>query len=357
MPSGAYTQLDDLLRSRFLAQGLSLFPKRKVRSALTGNERTHFRGRGMDFEEVRLYQAGDDIRSIDWRVTARTQVTHTKVYREERERPVLILVDQRSSLFFGSRKCFKSVLAAEIAATLSWMALARGDRLGGQVQGDNDQRDIKPRRSKHAVLEFLHQIHDFNQRLKNPFAQHAQTQNPLIHHARRLAKPGSAVFIISDFYSLGDEDMPSLYQLTRHTDVTFIKVYDPLEKNLISSQNLAISNGNQQILLPAYDKNFQSAFHQAFDRRQEDLRNLSKRMGIALLEFSTQDELSQRMRDYFGNAQSIHSTLTVPFARGWDSSSHVKSKNLNDRSSSLQGENSSSPLRRGRLGGGFDHGN
>jgi uncharacterized protein (DUF58 family) len=305
MPTGAYTQLDNLLRSRFLAQNLTLFPKGKARSALAGNERTHFRGRGMDFEEVRLYQAGDDIRSIDWRVTARTQVTHTKVYKEERERPVLILVDQSSSLFFGSRRCFKSVLAAEIAATLSWMALARGDRLGGQVQGDSEQRDIKPRRSKHAVLEFLHQIHDFNQRLKNPFAQTTQSQNPLIHHARRLAKPGTAVFIISDFYSLADEDMPSLYQLTRHTDVTFIQVYDPLEKDLISSQELAVSNGQQQILLPAYDKKFQSAFHQAFDQRQEKLQNLSKRMGIALLNFSTNDDFLQKMQQYFGKTETL----------------------------------------------------
>jgi len=309
MPNGAYTQLDELLRSRFLAQSLSLFPKRKARSVLTGNERARFRGRGMDFEEVRLYQAGDDIRSIDWRVTARTQVTHTKIYREERERPVYILVDQRSPLFFGSRQCFKSVLAAEIAATLAWAALARGDRLGGLVLGDEHQRDIKPRRSKHAVLEFLHQIHEFNQYLKSPFYQKNQDAsnqdliNPLIQDARRIAKPGSAVFIISDFHDLTEKDSASVYQLTRHTDVTLIQVSDPLESNLISPHSLSISNGQQQILLPTQEKQFQSAFHQHFENKQQQLKNLSQRMGIALMHFSTAMDLPKSMQEYFSNGK------------------------------------------------------
>jgi uncharacterized protein (DUF58 family) len=340
MPQGAYTQIDELLRCRLFAQSISLFPKRKARSMLTGNEPTHFRGRGMDFEEVRLYQAGDDIRSIDWRVTARTQVTHTKIYREERERPVLILVDQRSPLFFGSQNCFKSVLAAEIAATLAWAALARGDRLGGLVLGDRDQRDIKPKRSKHAVLEFLHQIHLFNQQLKTPFTQQQAEINPLIQDARRIAKPGSAVFIISDFQDLSAKDTASVYQLTRHTDVTFIQVFDPLEANLMSPHSLSISNGTQQIVLPTQEKQFQSAFHQDFENRQEQLKNLCQRMGIALLHFSTGNDLTRAMQKYFSNA-GHNPTLTLPLVRGVNSSQSVLSR-----------ESSSSPLPRGRLGGG-----
>ena len=137
-PRGAYTELAALLRCRFSAQDLKLFAHQPARSILSGGERTRCRGRGMDFEEVRLYQPGDDIRSIDWRVTARTQVAHTKIFREERERPVFMLVDQRSPLFFGSTRCFKSVLAAHIAALLGWAALANGDRLGALVFGDYD---------------------------------------------------------------------------------------------------------------------------------------------------------------------------------------------------------------------------
>jgi len=303
MPSGAYTQLDQLLQTRFVAQSLSLFPKRRGRSLLAGNERTHFRGRGMDFEEVRLYQAGDDIRSIDWRVTARTQVTHTKVYREERERPVLILVDQRSPLFFGSRNCFKSVLAAEIATTLAWAALGRGDRIGGLVLGDQDQRDIKARRSKHSVLELVHQIHDYNRKLNSPVGNLRNDNiNPLINDARRIAKPGSAVFIISDFHDLTEKDNASVYQLTRHTDVSFLRVFDPLEESLISSNHLSVSNGSQQILLPTNERKFQQAFHQQFVDKQQRLQDLSQSMGIALLNFSTADDFNSSMQSYFSDS-------------------------------------------------------
>ena len=111
-PRGAYVSLDQLLQLRFPAQLLNLFSNRLSRSELAGNMSTRFRGRGMDFEEVRQYQVGDDVRSIDWRVTARTQIPHTKIYREERERPVIVALDQRSPQFFGSKNCFKSVLGA-----------------------------------------------------------------------------------------------------------------------------------------------------------------------------------------------------------------------------------------------------
>src|SRR5690554_1851036 len=167
---GARCDVADLLRLRFAARDLKLSARRPARSLLTGGERTRMRGRGIDFEEVRLYQPGDDIRSIDWRVTARTQVPHTKVFREERERPVFMVADQRSPMFFGTRHCFKSVLGAYISAVLAWAALYNSDRVGGLVFGDQAQRDIRPRRSKHAVLELLHQLQDFNGRLSSPVA-------------------------------------------------------------------------------------------------------------------------------------------------------------------------------------------
>src|SRR4051812_1422822 len=194
-PTGAYVNLANLLRLRFAAQDLKLFVKRAVKSQLNGAERTRFRGRGMDFEEVRLYQAGDDVRSIDWRVTARTQVPHTKLYREERERPVFVLVDQRAPMFFGSQRCFKSVLAAHIAANLAWAALNNSDRIGGLIFGDKAQRDIRPRRSKHAVLELLHQLREFNQQLQSPISPaDSKPLSALLNDARRIAKPGCALF-------------------------------------------------------------------------------------------------------------------------------------------------------------------
>ena len=299
-PKGAYTELANLLRLRFVAQDLRLFVPKPVKSLLNGGERTRFRGRGMDFEEVRLYQAGDDIRSIDWRVTARTQVPHTKVYREERERPVFILIDQRSPLFFGSQQCFKSVLAAHIGTNLAWAALNNGDRVGGMLFGDNQQRDIRPRRSKHAVLELLHHIQDFNRQLRSPISPSgSKSLKSILMDTRRIAKPGCALFIISDFHDYTHECEQQLFELARHTDITLVHVYDPLEKKLASNRRLTVSNGQVRLELPTDDNNFQQAYESAYSEHLDKVIASSKRLGITLMSYATTDNVQQALRERF----------------------------------------------------------
>jgi len=299
-PQGAYVNLANLLRVRFAAQDLRLFVKRAVKSQLNGAERTRFRGRGMDFEEVRLYQAGDDVRSIDWRVTARTQVPHTKLYREERERPVFVLVDQRAPMFFGSQRCFKSVLAAHIAANLAWAALNNSDRIGGLIFGDSAQRDIRPRRSKHAVLELLHQLQEFNQQLRSPIrSQDCKSLQALLNDARRIAKPGCALFLISDFYDYDQQCEQQLFELARHTDVTLIHVFDPLEKHLQSNSRLTVSDGSARLQLPTDETKFQEAYQNAYAQRLDFLTRSVKRLAIPLLSYATTDNLQQLLRERF----------------------------------------------------------
>ena len=190
--------LNSLIKLRHQAGELSLLANKKARSQLTGNISTQFRGRGIDFEELRQYQAGDDIRSIDWRVTARTGKAHTKLYSEERERPVIIVNDQRQAMAFGSRHCFKSVQATEIAALLSWSALAQNDRIGGLIFNDSDHTEIKPKRHKSSVLSVLRASHDYNHQAVE-FKQTDQPEkiNIVIKELRQTIKPGSNVFIIS----------------------------------------------------------------------------------------------------------------------------------------------------------------
>jgi uncharacterized protein (DUF58 family) len=159
---GAYTRLSDLINLRFPARQLQLTRKKRALSVLAGPNKSNFRGRGIDFEEVRSYQPGDDIRTIDWRVTARTGSAHTKLFREERERPVLVVVDQRASMFFGSSHCFKSVLAAQLAGLLAWSALDSGDRIGGLVFNDEEHRDIRPRRSRKTALALMSHVAHYN---------------------------------------------------------------------------------------------------------------------------------------------------------------------------------------------------
>src|SRR6187431_225997 len=127
---GVYADLAELVALRHRARGFSFLPRQPVQSLLAGRHASRLRGRGLNFEEIRRYQPGDDIRRIDWKVTVRTRLTHSRVYTEERERGVLLLVDQRIGMFFGSVKNMKSVTAAETAALAAWRVLAQKDRIG-----------------------------------------------------------------------------------------------------------------------------------------------------------------------------------------------------------------------------------
>lgn len=262
--NGIITCIDHLLSSRHWAKSLSLFSKKAAKNSLLGNVRSRYRGRGMEFDEVRRYQPGDDVRNIDWRVTARANGTYTKVFCEERERPCHIVVDQRSSLFFGSTKQFKSVLAAELAVAIGWAALAGGDRVGAQVIGDTQEQDSRTRRSYQAVLKLIHDLHEINRALltdakkKHTFKLRNQPQatkhakalparslklSSTLDECQRIVRPGAAIFLISDFYDIDDICVKTLANLGKHTDITLLHIMDPLERQLPNSRNLAISDG------------------------------------------------------------------------------------------------------------------
>lgn len=145
---GAYVSVDNLVALESIASDLTFLRKAPVRRFLAGRHESRMRGRGLSFEELRTYMPGDDIRTIDWRVTARTGQPFVRVYNEEKDRPALIIVDQRTNMFFGSRRSMKSVAAAEVAALCAWRVMALGDRVGGVVFNDLKQEAIRPHRSR-----------------------------------------------------------------------------------------------------------------------------------------------------------------------------------------------------------------
>src|SRR5215813_4424925 len=151
MEARAYVSLDDLLRLRHRAKGFSFLPKQPVHSLLSGRHASRLRGRGLEFEELRHYYAGDDVRAIDWRATARLGEPQLRVYKEERDRSVILLVDQRLSMFFGSRHTMKSVIAAEAAALAAWRVTSLGDRIGGIVFSENGMAEIRPHARQAAI--------------------------------------------------------------------------------------------------------------------------------------------------------------------------------------------------------------
>jgi uncharacterized protein (DUF58 family) len=265
--------------------------RHQIHSGQNGEYVSRFKGRGMEFYETRIYQPGDDIRSIDWRVTARSDKTHSKVYREERERPVFISVDYRPAMAFATRGVFKSVQAAKIAGLLAWMAQANGDRIGGQIFNEHGCQEIKPKGGKHAVLHFLNAL------VKPDCANEANMSlerilTRLIHHTR----PGSLVYMISDFRGLTDTAELHLSKLGRYCEVVLIHVYDPLESQLPTKGRFRFTDAIRDIIVDSSDKQRLLKYQQRFQQQQLHLQTLSKKWRMTLLQCSTNDDPLQVIR-------------------------------------------------------------
>lgn len=311
--SGAYIEMKDLLTARFSAKELKLQQRRRALSLLAGPNKTNFRGRGIEFEEVRAYQAGDDIRTIDWRVTARTGKTYTKLFQEERERPLLIMTDQRQPMFFGSQYCFKSVMACYLSALIAWSGIHNSDRVGGLVFGNKGQQEVRPRRNRKSALAFLHLLLEYNQSLNQTSAlplSPAQHLEQSLIELRRIAKPGSAIYIISDFAgyigganpednSHSDNVQKHMYQLSRHCEITGIYIYDQLEKMLPPPGQYTISNGQQRNQIHTGDKAVRERYSQHFSTKLETLHQQLGKLGIPLIEASTDQAPLQRLLHYY----------------------------------------------------------
>lgn len=299
-PAGVYISVEDMLQLRHVAADITLESNKKSIAIMDGDSRTRFRGRGMEFSEVRAYQAGDDIRNIDWRVTARTQKPHTKLFQEERERPVYILVDQRSPMFFGSKYHFKSVYAAKLAAIIAWAALRNNDRIGALIFSDTEQTDSRARRGKHAVLAMIHELVEFNHRLRSPLAQAgANAMVEMLNDIRRIAKPGSSVYLISDFHDFSASCHEPLAVLARHTDVTLLQLYDELERMLPGDRLLALSNGEDKINIAGQSAKFSQSFTQSFERNRLAIRKACNQAAVNFASIAIAKPVTKVVHDVF----------------------------------------------------------
>jgi uncharacterized protein (DUF58 family) len=286
------------------AQGTRLsVPQRQVRAQQSGQRLSKLKGRGMEFDEVRPYMPGDDVRYLDWRVTARTGKTHTKLFREERERPILVSVDYRGSMFFASKGVFKSVQAARLAAMLAWMGNRDGDRVGGQVFTAQILPDYKPQTGRHSVLRLLN---DLAEQSTPPWLEQQQGNTtpannkgeligdiaPLEHAYHRLARharPGTMIFLISDFRGWNKATHLQVARMARHSDVVMIFVYDPLEANLPANNRFRFTDGQHQAVVDTYSEASVEHYQQTFLNRKNSVEHDARSKKIPFLTCSTID--------------------------------------------------------------------
>jgi len=294
---GVRVSLAELIEIRHRVRELPLFSTPAKRSLLIGMHHSKLRGRGVDFDQVRVYQAGDDVRNIDWRVTARTQEPHTKLFHEERERPIYILVEQSRQLFFGSARSFKSVLAAEAAALIGWAALEHNDRIGGLVFGTSENHEIKPRRSKQSLLQLLNRLVRANQGLNGQLPMEPDSLCLGLRRAREILRPGSLVVVICDERALSDTAEQQLLLLGRHCELLLLPLADPLDHALPAAGLLRFVQDGAQLELDTHDSDLRQAYRELGDRRQERWQRLALRLGALLLPLSTQFELIDQLRE------------------------------------------------------------
>ena len=294
---GITTSIDSLIALRHGAAAWPPVKKMRAKASNVGQYNSRLRGRGLDFAESRHYQPGDELRSIDWRVTARTQVPHTKVFTEERERPVLIALDQRRAMNFGSRKKFKSVQAAELAATLIWSAQQHGDRVGGFIWNDHRERLIKPKASQASTIRFLAQIVQLNH-ASAPQATSTDTAvgpslTSVLQQLRALAKPGTHINLLSDFSDFNEDCHRILFELRKHCDVSIYQIFDKLEKQLPRAGTLKFATTAGLLALDASSDAQRKRFERAARQREEALASSCRKLGMSLITIDTAADLSR----------------------------------------------------------------
>jgi uncharacterized protein (DUF58 family) len=294
--------LEELIGLKADARGFSFLPRQPVASLLAGRHASRLRGRGLAFEELRHYHQGDDVRTIDWKATARLRSPHVRVYSEERERPVLLVVDQRRPMFFGSRRAMKSVTAAEVAALGAWRALRTGDRVGGIVFNEAEIIDLRPHRSQTQVLRILHEVVRLNHTLaaKAP-ASCGITLNHALEAALRRANHDHLVVLISDFDGADEETQRLATRIAAHNDLLAVAIYDPLGVSLQPQPGMVAESGGERITLPSHAR-FSAAFQEAFARRLDEWTEIFRALKVPVLPISSAEPPADQLRALFGQS-------------------------------------------------------
>ena len=298
-----HASLHHLRSFQAVAKGLSFLPHQPAASVLNGRHASRLRGRGLNFEEMRGYLPGDDVRSIDWKATARTGKPHVRIFTEERDRPALLVVDQRMSMFFGSQLNMKSVTAAEAAAIASFRVIDAGDRVGGIVFNDTDSIEISPRRSRRNVFAFLETIAEQNAML-DADRQVSPTPgrlNAVLESVVRMAHHDHLVIVLSDFDGIDETTHRRLSDIARHNDLVLALVFDPLAERLDHERPTIIGDGYRQAEIDLASGTTRRAVESFTQGRLQRIRNWQQEINLSVLPLSAGEETLPQIQRLMGS--------------------------------------------------------
>jgi hypothetical protein len=297
MSNGITPNLKELIALKYYASDLLFFSNKKVNLGGQGNNLSIAKGRGVDFDEVRKYQAGDDIRLIHWPMTARLGKPFTKIYKEERERNIYLLIDQSNAMQFGTKVCFKNVLAAKLAAIFGWAALNNHEQLGGIIFNDTHAELIKPSRNRKSLLAIFNVL--INNKLKNFTGNINNVLKLLYHHA----SSGSIIIVLSDFSHLNEDGIKILKLLAMKCDIHNLFLFDQLEEHLPQTGYYSFANTDNQSIEIGTQKKDQLIYTENFNAKVKFIKDLSLKNQMKFLSIKTNDNLIDKLNGISKNGK------------------------------------------------------
>lgn len=285
-----FASVEQLSELEYKANAFLLKPMSKVSSLRAGHHLSQFRGRGLAFEEYRQYVPGDDVRDIDWRVSMRTRNPMMKVFNEEKDLPVVLIVDQRNSMLFSTVDTMKSVVAAEIAALCAWQVTKAGDRVGAVLYNDHEAKWLAPKRSKQHLSQILGELVRLNQKLLSSRNAESLATNQItqsLHKAAGSKIKGGLFVVISDFQGFDDQSKQALRMLQENNDVVGVLISDPLEKQFSEDMPRYLTDGNLQLQTPSYRSALAQKYADVIKAKTERIKTDFALGTIPLVELST----------------------------------------------------------------------
>lgn len=289
-----HTSYERLVKLQSQVQAFSLLPHLVAQSRMSGRHGSPFRGRGLNFEELRHYQLGDDIRNLDWKVTMRTGKPHVRTYTEEKDRNFIVCVDQRSGMFFSSIDTMKSVVASEIAALSAWRILKDNDRVGFLISSATQIEYLKPQRSQNHLLHALKRLNEANNAL-DISSEDSETSSlsATIRMLGNLGLKNATVLFISDWSGASEFDLDRLKYLQQHNDILSVVISDPLEAalpaDILDSASLVFGDGKYQLSVTEKTKLDKAnlGLREQSHQRLERLGQLMAMKRLPVIELST----------------------------------------------------------------------
>lgn len=293
--NGLSAGLDDLIEQK---KYLPYIRRRhnNITSDRAGDIRSAFKGRGMEFEEVRSYGFGDDVRDIDWRVTARKGGVYTKVFSEEKDREVYVVLDLSSYMLFGTKKELKSVAASKLAALLGWQSMANKDRFGVLIYDGRETKIFKSQNNQKHLMAILKAISETSKAVLNTTEnQTADIKDPL-RVLQFSLKSQAMVFVISDFKNISEEALKTLVSLAKRCRVYCVNVYDYIEAISPEDGEYLAEYKGEKLSFNTSSEIFKQTYYNYFAQKRKTMENFCKRFGCSYLDIRTDYPLYKQLK-------------------------------------------------------------